>query len=209
MGSAAYIAFEGAEASGKSTQAARLAKALGAVLTRETGGTAVGQRLRAILHDNGVVDLAPRAEALMAAADRAQHMHEVIGPALAGGRTVVSDRSVYSTLAYQGYGRGLDLEHLRAVNDWALQSRWPDLVLLIDVEPDVVEHRLRGRQLDRFERAGHEFHERVRHGYRAMAAAEPDRWVVLDGSVAIEAVAAAARTTVAERLGPLNRMGSG
>ena len=114
-----YIALEGAEGCGKSTQAALLAAALGAVLTRETGGTAIGERLRAILHDVDVDDLDDRAEALLTAADRAQHIAEVVAPALAAGRHVVSDRSVYSTLAYQGYGRGLDLDELRRINDWA------------------------------------------------------------------------------------------
>jgi dTMP kinase len=198
---ARYIALEGAEACGKSTQAALLADALGAVLTRETGGTAIGERLRAILHDNAVDDLAPRAEALIAAADRAQHLRQVVRPALAGGRHVVSDRSVYSTLAYQGYGRGLDLGALRSVNDWATESCWPELAVLIDVEPHVVEHRLAGRHLDRFERAGTAFHERVNAGYRAMAAAEPTGWAVVDGRRSIAEVHGAVRDIVTERLG--------
>ena len=100
-----YIAFEGAEACGKSTHAARLAEHLDAVITRETGGTAIGRRLREILHDTSVTDLDDHAETLIVAADRAQHLAEVVRPALAAGRHVVSDRSVYSTLAYQGYGR--------------------------------------------------------------------------------------------------------
>ena len=104
-----YIVFEGSEACGKSTHSVRLADALGAVLTRETGGTPVGRRLREILHDTTVTNLSPRAEALMTAADRAQHIHEVVRPALVSGRHVVSDRSVYSALAYQGYGRGQDV----------------------------------------------------------------------------------------------------
>ena len=120
-----YVALEGAEGCGKSTQAAILADALGAVLTRETGGTPIGERLRAILHDTTVTDLADRAEALITAADRAQHIAHVVRPALAAGRSVVSDRSVYSTLAYQGYGRGLDLDELRDINDWAIDGLWP------------------------------------------------------------------------------------
>ena len=109
MSAGHYITLEGAEGCGKSTHAARLADALPAVLTRETGGTAIGQRIRAILHDNTITNLSHRAEALLAAADRAQHIDEVVAPALAAGRHVVSDRSVYSTLAYQGYGRELPL----------------------------------------------------------------------------------------------------
>ena len=102
--------------------------AIDAVVTRETGGTAIGRRLRQVLHDNDVDDLDDRAEALIAAADRAQHLAEVVIPALDAGRPVVSDRSVYSTLAYQGYGRRLDLADLRRLNDWAVRGVWPDLV---------------------------------------------------------------------------------
>jgi dTMP kinase len=174
-----YVAFEGAEGCGKSTQAALLAGHLGALLTRETGGTAVGERLRAILHDVDVVDLDDRAEALIIAADRAQHISRVVRPALDAGRPVVSDRSVHTTLAYQGYGRGLDLTELRRINDWAVGGLWPTLVVLLDAPPDVLAGRMRGRTLDRFERAGDAFHERVLEGYRAMAAADPERWIVI------------------------------
>jgi dTMP kinase len=196
-----YIAFEGAEGCGKSTHAARLAEALGAVLTRETGGTAIGRRIREILHDTNVTNLSHRAEALLAAADRAQHIEEVVAPALAAGRHVVSDRTVYSTLAYQGYGRGLPLHEVRAFNEWAVAGHWPELVLLLDAPADVLERRMRGRQLDRFEQENGGFHERVRAGFREMAEAEPDRWVVIDGAVDIEQVANAVRRAVADRLG--------
>ena len=111
-----YIALEGAEGCGKSTQAARLATALGAVLTRETGGTDIGRRIREILHDTSVTDLTSRAEALLIAADRAQHIEQVVRPALTAGRHVVSDRSVYSTLAYQGYGRMLPIHEVRELS---------------------------------------------------------------------------------------------
>jgi dTMP kinase len=174
-----YIAFEGAEGSGKSTQAELLAGSLDAVLTRETGGTAVGRRLRRILHDNDLVELDPRAEALIAAADRAQHIAEVVLPALRAGRTVVSDRSVYSTLAYQGYGRRLDVAELRRLNDWAVQGVWPSLVVYIEAPPDVVAERLGTRVLDRFERAGAAFHARVLDGFRRLAAEDPQRWIVV------------------------------
>jgi dTMP kinase len=185
-----YVALEGAEGCGKSTQAARLAETLGAVLTRETGGTDVGERLRAILHDNDVTDLADRAEALIAAADRAQHVARVVRPALDADRPVVSDRSVYSTLAYQGYGRRLDVDELRRINDWAIEGLWPTHVVLLDAPTDVLAARLHGRDLDRFERAGDEFHERVVAGYRAMAAAEPQRWRVVDAAGDPDTVAA-------------------
>jgi|EndMetStandDraft_8_1072994.scaffolds.fasta_scaffold170930_2 dTMP kinase len=202
MGAApVYIAFEGTEGSGKSTHAIRLAAALDAVATKETGGTAIGERLRAILHDTTVADLDDRAEALIVAADRAQHLARVVLPALAAGRSVVSDRSVFSTLAYQGYGRGLDLADLHRLNDWAMHGRWPDLVVFLDVDDDVAASRLAGRELDRFEQAGEAFHRRVVDGFRALAARDPDRWVVIrpDGDKA--AVAACIHAEVAARLG--------
>ena len=149
-----YIALEGSEGCGKSTQSRRLADALGATLTRETGGTAVGQRLRAILHDTDVTDLDDRAEALIVAADRAQHIAQVVRPSLDAGTPVVSDRSVYSTLAYQGYGRGLDVDELRRLNEWAIGDTTPDLVILLRVPDDVARRRMERRELDRFERAG-------------------------------------------------------
>jgi len=196
-----YITLEGAEGCGKSTHAARLATALDAVLTRETGGTAIGQRIRTILHDTAITNLSHRAEALLAAADRAQHIDEVVAPALAAGRHVVSDRSVYSTLAYQGYGRGLPLAEVRRLNKWAVGTHWPDLVLLLDADPAVLEQRMRGRQLDRFEQEGDEFHQRVRDGFQHMADTEPERWVVIDGSKSVDAVARSIHRAVKERLG--------
>ena len=196
-----YIVFEGSEACGKSTHSVRLADALGAVLTRETGGTPVGRRLREILHDTTVTNLSPRAEALMTAADRAQHIHEVVRPALVSGRHVVSDRSVYSALAYQGYGRGQDVGQVRRLNEWAVDGVWPELVLLLDAAPEVVERRLKGRTLDRFEQEGAEFHRAVRAGFHQMAADEPDRWVVIDADQPVERVSAAIRDAVRQRLG--------
>ena len=201
MSPPAYIAFEGAEGCGKSTQSRLLAEALGAVLTRETGGTAIGERLRAILHDVSVTGLDDRAEALIVAADRAQHLAEVVRPALDAGRHVVTDRSAYSTLAYQGYGRGLPIDELRRLADWAVRGTWPSLVVLLDVPPEVVDERLRSRDLDRFEQAGAEFHARVAAGYRTMAAGDPARWVVVDASGPLPRVTAAIRARVHERLG--------
>ena len=196
-----YVAFEGTEGSGKSTHAGRLAATLGAVATQETGGTPIGQRLRAILHDTAVDRLDDRAEALIIAADRAQHFAEVIRPALAAGRSVVSDRSVYSTLAYQGYGRGLDLAELRAINDWAMAGRWPDLVVFLDVTDQVAATRLAGRDLDRFERAGADFHRRVVDGFRALAAEDPHRWITIRPDGDKDAVADRIRHEVTARLG--------
>ena len=194
-----FVAFEGGEGCGKSTQARRLADALGAVATREPGGTAVGARLREILLDPGTVDLADRAEALLMAADRAQHLAELVAPTLATGGHVVSDRSAYSSIAYQGYGRGLPIAEVRGLSEWATDGVWPDLVVLLDVPHDVASGRLTGG-LDRMERLGEGFHRRVGEGFRELAAAEPDRWVVVDGTRTVEEVAAAVRDAVAERL---------
>jgi dTMP kinase len=196
-----YVALEGAEGCGKSTQARRLAESLGAVLTRETGGTPIGARLRDILHDVDVTDLDPRAEALVVAGDRAQHLAEVVRPALDAGRHVVSDRSVWSSLAYQGYGRGLDVDEVRRINDWAVDGRWPDLAILLEVADDVTAERLRTRELDRFEREAPDFHARVVAGFRTLAGEQPERWAVVDASGTADEVAAAVRAVVTDRLG--------
>jgi dTMP kinase len=197
---ARYIALEGAEGCGKSTQAAALATDLDALLTRETGGTEIGLRIRDILHDVATVGLAPAAELLLTAADRAQHMAEVVAPALAAGRHVVSDRSVYSALAYQGYGRELDIVEVRRINDWALGSRWPDLVVLIDADESTLSARMAGKHLDRFEQEDDAFHRRVSDGFRAMAAGEPKRWVVIDGNGSVDEVHDAVLAAVREQL---------
>lgn len=181
------IALEGGEGCGKSTQAALLANRLGAVLTREPGGTAVGERVRDLLLDPALVNLDPRAEALFMAAARAQHVAEVIAPALAAGRDVVTDRYAHSSLAYQGFGRGLDVAAVRALSDFATDGLWPDVVVLLDVPEDVAAGRLGA--LDRFEAAGADFHQRVVEGFRALAAEDPDRWVVVPGVGSVDEVA--------------------
>lgn len=196
-----YIALEGAEGCGKSTHAQLLAAELKAVLTRETGGTRIGGAIREILHDTANTDLSDKAEVLLIAADRAQHMAEIVSPALLAGRHVVSDRSAYSSLAYQGYGRGVAIDVVRGTSDWALGSVWPELVLLIDVPVAILAERMADRDLDRFEQADDAFHRRVRDGFAAMAAADPDHWLVIDGTGKQEAVAALIRATVRERLG--------
>lgn len=194
-----YIAFEGAEGCGKSTQAARLAAVIGAVLTRETGGTDIGARLRELLHDTSVHNLHPRAEALITAADRAQHIAEVVEPALSAGRPVVSDRSVYSSLAYQGYGRELDVDEVRYLNEWGTRGVWPTTVVFLDTPDDVISERMSRRDLDRFEAAGAEFHARVLTGFRAMAAADPDRWITVQAVGSVERVAQEIRRALDER----------
>ncbi len=197
-----WIALEGGEGSGKSTQARRLADALGAVLTREPGGTVVGARIREVLLDPAVGSLDARAEALLMAADRAEHVASLVGPALAAGRTVVSDRSAWSSLAYQGYARGLDIGELRRLSDWAMRGRWPDLAVLIDVPFDVASSRLvaSGRTADRLEAEGGAFHLRVQEGFGALAAATPERWVVVDGDAPEDVVASRVRAAVDARI---------
>lgn len=194
-----FIAFEGGEACGKSTQSARLALALEAVLTREPGGTAIGAQIRGLVLDPATVGLADRAEALLMAADRAQHVAEIVEPALAAGRHVVSDRFAGSSIAYQGFGRGLPVDEIRELSMWATAGVWPDLIVFLDVPEAEADRRL-GADRDRMESEPASFHAAVIEGFRAQAAAEPDRWVIIDGSPSIDEVAGAVNAAVAERL---------
>jgi dTMP kinase len=195
-----YIALEGLEGCGKSTHTTRLGEHLGAVVTREPGGTRIGAMLRAILADPDNTDLSSRTEALLMAADRAQHMAEVIAPALARGQHVVSDRSVYSTLAYQGYGRQLNVAELLNISTWALADRLPDIVVFISVPTDILNERLAKRNLDRFEREGAEFFARINDGFTQLRNTDPDRWIVIDGTQPKDDVEIAIRTAVTARL---------
>ena len=189
-----WIAFEGGEGCGKSTQARLLAERLDALLTREPGGTAIGGRVRDLLLDPATQGLDDRAEALLMAADRAQHLAEVVEPALSGGRHVISDRSAWSSLAYQGWGRGLDVDGLRELSTWASRGRWPHLAILLDVDPQTARTRMAGLP-DRLESAGESFHARVAEGFRELAAAEPDRWRVVDGAGSVDDVELAVLAT--------------
>jgi dTMP kinase len=195
-----YIAFEGLEGCGKSTHVKRLAETLGAVATREPGGTRVGAMLRAILADPDNTDIDPRTELLLMTADRAQLMREVIEPALIAGTHVVSDRSVYSTLAYQGYGRGLGIDAIRSINEWALKQTLPDIVVWIQIPRDEAERRLAKRNLDRFEREGADFFARIADGFAEMAAADPARWIIIDGTMPKDDVQAAIHAAISPRL---------
>ncbi len=186
-----FIVLEGGEASGKSTQASLLAASLRALLTREPGGTAVGERIRSVLLDPQVAGLDGRAEALLMAAARAEHVTAVIRPALLAGHDVVSDRYIGSSLAYQGYGRGLPLDELRRLSGWATNDLWPDLTILLDVDECEAASRQRraGAGADRLEAEGDDFHRRVAAGFRELAAADPRGWRVVDGGGSVEAVA--------------------
>jgi dTMP kinase len=186
---ARLIAFEGGEGSGKSTQAARLAQRLGARLTREPGGTPLGEKIRSVVLDPSTGTVDPRTEALLMAAARAQHVAEVIEPALARGETVVTDRYIGSSLAYQGHGHGLSVEELVQLSHWATDGRPADLYVLLTVPAEVAEQRMR-RPSDRMERLGKKFHRRVNDGFLALANENPDHWLVVDGVGSIEEVAA-------------------
>lgn len=194
------VVLEGGEACGKSTQAALLAPRLGAVLTREPGGTVVGERIRALLLDPDLgAGLEARAEALLMAAARAQHVAEVVAPALAGGRHVVSDRFIGSSLAYQGFGRGLPLADLATLSSFATAGLHADLVVLLDL-PAAEAGARRGTIPDRLEAAGPAFHQRVHEGFAALAAADPDHWVAVDATGNVEEVAQRVWDTVSKQL---------
>lgn len=203
------VALEGIDGSGKTTQARRLAQTIGAVHTFEPGGTALGELLRRAVLDPGSPDALPRAEALLMAADRAQHVAEVLRPALDSGEWVVTDRFSGSTLAYQGYGRGLDVAALRGVVDWAAGGLEPDLTVLIDVPVDVARGRLAASAPDRLERLEPAFFSRVRDGYLRLAVEAPSKWVVVDGDAPPDAVAAAVFREVGRLGRPLPRAAAG
>jgi dTMP kinase len=190
-----FIVFEGPEGAGKSTQIARLAERLrgsgrDVLLTREPGGTRAGDAVRQVLLDPEQV-IYPLTEFLLYSASRAQLVSEVIGPALEAGRDVVSDRFTGASVAYQGYGRGLDLDLVADLNRRATSGLRPDLTVLLDIEPEAGLRRARSRSgQDRLEAAGLDFHRRVREGYLAQAAADPS-WLVVDAAAPEDAVAEA------------------
>ncbi|MCY3650672.1 MAG: dTMP kinase [Acidimicrobiaceae bacterium] len=196
------IAVEGVDASGKSTQARLLAESLGAVFTFQFGATGVGAEIRRMLLDPDNDSLDDRTEALLIIADKAQHVAEVVGPALRAGQHVVTDRFTASTLAYQGYGRGLDLAELQTMMHFATGGIEPDLNLLLDIPLELASRRL-GSSLDRFEGVGDGFLDRVRAGYLTMAEADPARWAVVDGNGSVDDVAARVLAAVRDRHGDL------
>lgn len=199
------IALEGIDGSGKTTQARLVADnaqwAAMVTVTSEPGATALGTELRGLLLHRDLPPVAERAEALLMAADRAQHVAEVVAPALDAGRWVVTDRFSGSTLAYQGYGRGLDLGDLKRLVDWATGGLEPDLNVLVDVPLEVARARRTAGDDDRLESLDAGFHQRVRDGYRALAAADPDRWAVIEGTGPEAEVAERLSAAVVARLG--------
>jgi len=207
-----FITFEGPDGSGKTTQITLLARYLHEAgypvfATREPGGTPIGDQIRAVLHDLRNVQMHPRTEILLYAASRAQLVEQEIRPRLAAGEIVLCDRYADSTLAYQGYGRGLDLPTLRTILDFATGGLRPDLTFYLDIS---VEEGLRRRQQaaedgaewNRMDAQSLAFHQRVRQGYLALIAAEPSRWVHLDGEGDRDAIQAQIRAIVLARLEP-------
>jgi dTMP kinase len=182
-----FITFEGGEGCGKSTQSRLLLKKLEqqkipAVLTHEPGGTALGNELRKALKRKRGSFISPQAELFLVAASRAQLVSEVIRPALEEGKVVICDRFTYSTLVYQGYGRGLELSFVETVNNIATGNLKSDLTILLDISPDQGLARKQSLR-DRFELEDLSFHRRVREGYLKMVAAESERWLVIDASL--------------------------
>jgi len=201
-----FITFEGGDGAGKSTQAELLGEWLEArghevVRTREPGGTRLGAELRTLLLHGGddVGAVEPRAEALLYAADRAQHVAKIVRPALERDAIVVQDRYIDSSLAYQGAGRVLDVDEVRRLSEWATGGLWPDLTVLLDLDPDVAADRLRGRgaTADRLESEAAGFHRAVREGFLALAAADADRYLVLDAARPVDELHARVLTRVA------------
>lgn len=203
-----FIAFEGGDGAGKSTQAARLSDALESrgltvLRTREPGGTPIGEKLRSLVLDHGHGTIDARTEALMFAAARAAHAHQVIRPALAQGTVVITDRYVDSSVAYQGVGRGLGAEGVLSLNEWATEGLHPHLTVLLDVDP---AHGRRRRTAgdtaeDRLESEPDEFHSAIRHAFLDLAEAAPSSYLVLPAGEEIEALAARILERVESLLG--------
>jgi dTMP kinase len=194
--SGTFLALEGGEGAGKSTQLWLLERGHEVVVTREPGATASGARIRALLLDS-TTTLAPRAEAMLYAADRAQHVSEVVRPALERGAVVVTDRYVDSSLAYQGAGRELEVGEVARLSRWATEGLRPDLVVLLDIDPAVGLARA-GEEPDRIEAESLAFHSRVREGFVELAESDPDRYLVIPADQSVAAVQEAVRRRVAE-----------
>ena len=193
-----FIAFEGGEGSGKSTQARRIAAARNALLTRQPGGTEIGASIRHLLLSPDTAGLSDRAEALLMAADRAQHVDEIIRPALQAGQDVICDRYVSSSLAYQGAGRALGIAAVLGLSEFAVGDTWPDLNVLLDVPVEVGLGRINGPP-DRLEQQGDGFHARVRETFLMLAAATPHQWLVIDGTQPVDTVTAELDAALNER----------
>lgn len=195
--SARFVTFEGIDGSGKSTLLEELAgwlkeNAIPFITTREPGGTRLGEKLREVLLDPSFAAMNHRAEVMLYSASRAQLVHEVILPAMKLGRWVLADRYTDATLAYQGFGRGLEREALMRLQDWATEGLQPHLTVLLDCEVTIAARRVSGRkgQEDRIEQEDGSFHQRVREGYLELARSDPERFLVLNGNRALDEVRA-------------------
>ena len=202
-----FIAFEGPEGGGKSTQLRMVAALLAAhniphLLTREPGGTAIGEQIRAILLGVENRAMVARTEVFLLLAARAQHIAEVIAPALERGETVLCDRFAGATFAYQGYGRGLPLDELQRLQTFAAGALVPDLTLLFDLPVEIgLARRQVAGDVNRLDAAGLDFHRRVRDGYLALAAADPTRWERIDAAAPLDMVTARTTATIGAYLG--------
>jgi dTMP kinase len=203
-----FITFEGPDGCGKTTQLTLLKEHLtrqgySVYVTREPGGTKIGEQIRAILHDPLNEEMIPHAEILLYSASRAQLVTQVIRPALAKGQIVLSDRFYDSTFAYQGYGRGLDLDALRRITRFATGGLRPDLTIYLEIDPQLGLSRRqedKNAEWNRLDALALEFHERVHAGYQALIAAEPERWVVVNGQRPVAQVQADVQAAVMARL---------
>ena len=205
-----FITFEGPDGGGKTTQVAMTVETLKArghnvLLTREPGGTAIGDQIRHVLHDMKNQAMHPRTELLMYSASRAQIVEEVIKPHMAKGGLVICDRFFDSTYAYQGYGHDLDLNQLKLITEFATGGLKPDLTVLLDIAPeDSLQRRLsaldKGGEWNRLDAMALDFHKRVRDGYHALDAVEPKRWVVINAAQSVEQVQADILTVLEKQL---------
>lgn len=205
-----FITLEGPDGCGKSTQAKLLAEhlsgqGLDVLLTREPGGTEIGDQVRQILAALDNASMYARTEFLLFSASRAQHVHEVIRPHLESGGVVVSDRFYDSSLAYQGYGHGLDRNDLLQITAFATRGLVPDLTILLDVPVEAgLERRRNGSKWDRLDAYDLEFHQRARNGYLELARSDPERWIVLDGTRPIYDLRAEIQAAVDDRLSEMH-----
>jgi dTMP kinase len=204
-----FVTFEGPEGSGKTSQIAALAQFLGqrgydVLTTREPGGTRIGDQIRTCLHDVANTEMTAVAEMLLYSASRAQLVTEVIRPKLVSGYVVLCDRFVDSTLAYQGYGRGLDLAALKLISRFATSQLVPDLTLLldIDVERGIARRLANDQEMNRLDLEKVSFHQRVRSGYHELRQLEPERWVVVDADRPFAAIQQDLQTILLDRLPP-------
>ena len=202
-----FITFEGPEGSGKTSQlklAAAWLERQGVPLrvTREPGGTRIGEDIRQILHDTKNTEMSREAEILLYSASRAQHVAEIILPALQAGKIVLCDRFFDSTYAYQGYGRGLPMDALQLITRFATQNLSPDLTIYLDIDPEIgIQRReLGGDILNRLDRETLDFHNRVRQGYLTLIREQPERWRIIDGAASIDEVHQAVKLVLARAL---------